>query len=155
MPDLERCRTCNKLVRKLETLKGKVVSVDAEPVLNGNVMVGHDGRARFVRTKERQCAICGCTEQDACPDGQDLLGRPKGCAWIEPARCTACAGKEQVRYVVHRVTCTEAFSEPGSAATAVERVRQAIRKSNELERTGTRDALEGGPIEAMEKRRQG
>jgi hypothetical protein len=155
MAALENCRSCHKPVRFIETLKGATAILDPDPVPNGNVMIGHDGRARFARTKVRQCAYCGCTEQDACPDGQDLLGRPKGCCWIEPDRCSACVGREPARYVVHHVTCPDAaaWSKPGSTAAAVGRVRQAARQSNELERTATRDALEGGPEAAMERRR--
>lgn len=159
MPDLERCKHCHRPVRFVTTLKGAAAMLDPDPVATGNVMIGNDGRARFAQTKVRQCRCCGCVDTMACTS---LLARPGYfvsrerrdtyvCAWIEDDLCSACQGAEPRRYVVHQSTCPnkdEWAKGPGPMAEAVRAVREAILESNELERTGTRDALEGGPVAA-------
>lgn len=156
MAALEKCRSCHKPVRFVETLKGKLVPIDPDPADNGTIYLGNDGRARYLQTKVAQCRACGCTEKDACSTGLlDLAEQPIGCSWIEPDLCSMCQGKPSLRYVSHFATCPQAaqWRKPGSAAAAVERVRQATRDSIERGSTGIRDALEGGPEAAMERRR--
>lgn len=164
MPPLEKCRSCSRPVRYVTTIKGATAVLDADPVPDGNVMLGHDGRARFKRTKEQQCRVCGCVGEDACRSSVVRLGyfvsreRPDTfvCAWIEPDLCSACVGQPVTRYVMHRVTCADkkAWAEPTGAAAEAQRVREAVRESAELGRTALEDDLEGGPVAAMERRRR-
>jgi len=134
MADLEKCRSCHKPVRFVETLNAKMVPLDPDPQPNGTIFIGNDGRARYLTKKQRQCRACGCTELTACRTGrQDLLGEPVGCSWIELDLCSECVGRSVQRYVSHFATCPQSAAWRGGSGDAdrVARVRAAVEKSIE------------------------
>jgi hypothetical protein len=137
MADLEKCRSCHKPVRFVQTLNAKMVPIDPDPADNGTIFIDHDGRARFATCKRRQCRSCGCIEAVACRTGRtNLLGEPEGCHWIEGDLCSECKDRPALRYVSHFATCPQSAAwRDGGDADRVARVREAVEKSIERNET--------------------
>lgn len=81
MAALQRCRSCQKAVRWVDTVAGRKMPLDPDPTPRGNVVLGWDYRARVLQKKVQQCRVCGCTERDACPGPFD-----EGCSWVRSWR---------------------------------------------------------------------
>lgn len=43
----------------------------------------------------RQCRICGCTDNEACPDG---------CSWSQPEICSTCARRQEIADIQYLAT---------------------------------------------------
>lgn len=119
MAALQKCRSCSKFVRWVDTRSGKKMPLDPDPSPRGNVVLGWDGRARVYLKTERQCRVCGCTERDACPGPV-----AQGCSWVAHDRCSSCNDREPVRYLSHFATCENRRFGGKAAAAAVRRVRK-------------------------------
>lgn len=126
MAALQKCRSCSKLVRWVDTKGGRKMPLDPDPTPRGNVVIGWDYRARVRLKNTRQCRVCGCTATDACPDAlvQAHGSFDQGCSWIEQDLCSSCIGKEPVRYVAHFATCAGRGLTGKAAARAVRHVRK-------------------------------
>lgn len=127
MATLDKCRYCARLVRWVGTPEGRRFPIDPDPVDTGSIVIGNDGRARFLVRRARQCRVCGCTQDQACRTSDGY-----GCSWIEVDVCSECEGKPRLRYSTHATTCTE-----------VTRVRRAPQQVAEVRRA-TYQAIEEG-----------
>lgn len=66
----------------------------------------------------RQCRVCGCTDEEACPGG---------CSWSQPEICSTCAARQQAAdgptdYEVWRDACTLAATQPYVSGVEVCRI---------------------------------
>lgn len=52
LPSPAPCRSCGAMLRWVRTRAGKAMPLDAEPVADGNVVLGEDGTARVLTRKQ-------------------------------------------------------------------------------------------------------
>lgn len=88
-------------------------------------------------SSDRPCVGCGCTDQQACPEG---------CVWVLPGICSACCAQAEP------IELVALFFGPKAAADTVQRVIDAMPRA-ELDRAVGRE-LAGEPLHRPARKRR-